>query len=114
MLLNICNFLQPGQGPTEPELRRLRVQLLLLRPLRRQQLAHRHRRRRARATCRSRSVLRNLDADATQNLAAGPGHWNDPDYLAPDQGMSAAQFQTQFSMWAMLAAPLMISDNMRR
>ena len=27
--------------------------------------------------------------------------------------MTAAQFQTQFSMWAMLAAPLMISDNMQ-
>jgi alpha-galactosidase len=59
------------------------------------------------------SVLRNMDADATSPLAAGPGHWNDPDYLGPDQGMTAAQFQTQFSMWAMLAAPLMISDNMQ-
>jgi alpha-galactosidase len=58
------------------------------------------------------SVLRNMDADATSPLAASPGHWNDPDYLGPDQGMSAAQFQTQFSMWAMLAAPLMISDNL--
>jgi alpha-galactosidase len=59
------------------------------------------------------AMLRNLDADATQPLAAGPGHWNDPDYLVPDEGMNAAQFQTQFSMWAMLAAPLMISDDMR-
>ena len=58
------------------------------------------------------AVLRNMDADATSPLAAGPGHWNDPDYLGPDQGMNAAQFQTQFSMWAMLAAPLMISDNL--
>jgi alpha-galactosidase len=57
-------------------------------------------------------VLRNLDADATEPLAAGPGHWNDPDYLGPDLGMTDAQFQTQFSMWAMLAAPLMISDNL--
>ncbi len=57
------------------------------------------------------SVLRNIDADATSPLAAGPGHWNDPDYLGPGQGMNTAQFQTQFSMWAMLAAPLMISDS---
>jgi alpha-galactosidase len=57
-------------------------------------------------------VLRNMDADATEPSAAGPGHWNDPDYLGPDRGMSAAQFQTQFSMWSMLAAPLMISDNL--
>jgi alpha-galactosidase len=57
-------------------------------------------------------VLRNMDADAAAPQAAGPGHWNDPDYLAPDQGMSATQFDSQFSMWAMLAAPLMISDNL--
>jgi alpha-galactosidase len=59
-------------------------------------------------------VLRNMDADAAEPRAAGPGHWNDPDYLAPDQGMSAAQFRTQLSMWAMLAAPLMISDDLTR
>ncbi|HEY7932685.1 MAG TPA: glycoside hydrolase family 27 protein [Solirubrobacteraceae bacterium] len=58
------------------------------------------------------TVLRNLDADATHPEAAGPGHWNDPDYLGPDQGMTEEQFQTQMSMWAMLAAPLMISDNL--
>ncbi|MGA2470101.1 MAG: glycoside hydrolase family 27 protein [Solirubrobacteraceae bacterium] len=57
------------------------------------------------------SVLRNLDADATEPSAAGPGHWNDPDYLGPDLGLTDAQFQTQFSMWAMLAAPLMVSGN---
>ena len=59
-------------------------------------------------------VLRNMDADAASPQAAGPGHWNDPDYLAPDQGMSATQFRTQFSMWSMLAAPLMISDNLTK
>jgi alpha-galactosidase len=53
-----------------------------------------------------------MDADATQNSVAGPGHWNDPDYLAPDQGMTSTQFQTQMSMWAILAAPFMFSDNM--
>ena len=58
------------------------------------------------------SVLRNLDADAAHPQAAGPGHWNDPDYLGPDQGLNTAQLQTQFSMWAMLAAPLMISDDL--
>jgi alpha-galactosidase len=59
-------------------------------------------------------VLRNMDADAAAPQAAGPGHWNDPDYLAPDQGMSASQFRSQLSMWAMLAAPLMISDDLTR
>ena len=50
----------------------------------------------------------------SQPQAAGPGHWNDPDYLAPDQGMSATQFRSQLSMWAMLAAPLMISDDLTK
>jgi alpha-galactosidase len=59
-------------------------------------------------------VLRNMDADAAAPQAAGPGHWNDPDYLAPDQGMSATQFRSQLSMWAMLAAPLMISDDLTK
>jgi len=59
-------------------------------------------------------VLRNMDADAAAPQAAGPGHWNDPDYLAPDQGMSAVQFRSQLSMWSMLAAPLMISDNLTK
>jgi alpha-galactosidase len=58
------------------------------------------------------SVVRNLDADATHPEAAGPGHWNDPDYLGPDLGLSDTQFQTQFSMWSMLAAPLMVSVNL--
>jgi alpha-galactosidase len=59
-------------------------------------------------------VLRNMDADAAQPQAAGPGHWNDPDYLGPDQGLSRAQFRSQMSMWAILAAPLMISDDLTR
>jgi alpha-galactosidase len=57
-------------------------------------------------------VIRNLDADAAHPEAAGPGHWNDPDYLAPDQGLDGAQFKAQLSMWAMVAAPLMVSDNL--
>lgn len=60
------------------------------------------------------TVLRNLDADATHPEAAGPGHWNDPDYLGPDQGMTDAQFRAQLSMWAMLAAPLMVSVDLTR
>jgi alpha-galactosidase len=59
------------------------------------------------------NVLRNLDADAAHPEVAGPGHWNDPDYLAPDQGLSDAQFQTQMSMWSMLAAPLMVSADLQ-
>ena len=59
------------------------------------------------------NVLRNLDSDATHPEAAGPGHWNDPDYLGPEMGMSSTEAQSQFSMWAMLAAPLIIGSDPR-
>ncbi|MBV9914858.1 MAG: glycoside hydrolase family 27 protein [Solirubrobacterales bacterium] len=55
------------------------------------------------------SVLRNLVLDAAHPRAAGGGHWNDPDYLVPEAGMSALEAQTQFTMWAMIAAPMMLS-----
>jgi alpha-galactosidase len=58
-------------------------------------------------------VLLNLDWDAIRPFAAGPGHWNDPDYLVPDEGMTPAEAQAQFSMWAILAAPLVLSDDVR-
>jgi alpha-galactosidase len=58
-------------------------------------------------------VLRNLDADAAHPEAAGPGHWNDPDYLGPELGMTPAEAQAQFTMWAMVAAPLIIGSDVR-
>ncbi|TMM07115.1 MAG: hypothetical protein E6G05_03310 [Actinobacteria bacterium] len=58
-------------------------------------------------------VLRNLDADAAHPEAAGPGHWNDPDYLGPELGMTSAQAQAQLSMWAILAAPLILGSDPR-
>ncbi|GIH20142.1 NPCBM/NEW2 domain-containing protein [Rugosimonospora africana] len=58
-------------------------------------------------------VLRNLDDDAKHPEAAGPGHWNDPDYLGPELGMTAAQAQAQFTMWSVLAAPLIVGSDVR-
>jgi alpha-galactosidase len=58
-------------------------------------------------------VLRNLDDDAAHPEAAGPGHWNDPDYLGPGLGMTDAEAQSQLSMWAMLAAPLILGSDPR-
>jgi alpha-galactosidase len=59
------------------------------------------------------NVLRNLDADAAHPGAAGPGQWNDPDYLGPELGMTAAEAQAQMSMWAMVAAPLILGSDPR-
>jgi alpha-galactosidase len=58
-------------------------------------------------------VLRNLDRDAAHPKAAGPGHWNDPDYLGPELGMTRTESQAQLSMWAMLAAPLILGSDPR-
>lgn len=67
-----------------------------------------------RGSIRFTNVLRNLDRDATHPEAAGPGHWNDPDYLGPGLGMTKAEAQAQFSMWAMVAAPLILGSDPRR
>jgi alpha-galactosidase len=59
------------------------------------------------------NVLRNLDHDAAEPTAAGPGHWNDPDYLGPELGMTSGQARAQFSMWAIVAAPLILGSDPR-
>ena len=41
---------------------------------------------------------------------AGPGHWNDPDMLEVGNGMSVNEDRAHFSLWCMMAAPL-ISGN---
>jgi alpha-galactosidase len=44
---------------------------------------------------------------------AGPGHWNDPDMLEVGNGkMSLAENRTHFSMWALLAAPLLAGNDL--
>jgi alpha-galactosidase len=60
------------------------------------------------------NVLRNLDRDADHSRAAGPGHWNDPDYLGPQLGMTRGEAQAQMTMWAMVAAPLILGSDPRR
>ncbi|XP_063830817.1 alpha-N-acetylgalactosaminidase [Ostrinia nubilalis] len=44
---------------------------------------------------------------------AGPGHWNDPDMLLIGNfGLSEDQAKTQMAVWAVLAAPLLISADL--
>ena len=44
---------------------------------------------------------------------AGPGHWNDPDMLEVGNGkLSLEENRTHFSMWAMLAAPLLAGNDL--
>ncbi len=44
---------------------------------------------------------------------AGPGHWNDPDMLEVGNGkLSLAENRTHFSLWAILAAPLLAGNDL--
>jgi len=45
---------------------------------------------------------------------AGPGHWNDPDMLEVGNGMSVAEDRSHFSLWCMLAAPLIAGNDLRK
>jgi len=43
---------------------------------------------------------------------AGPGHWNDPDMLEiGNGGMTATEYRSHFSLWAIMAAPLMAGND---
>jgi alpha-galactosidase len=45
---------------------------------------------------------------------AGPGHWNDPDMLeVGNGGMTDTEYRSHFSMWSIMAAPLLIGSDLR-
>ncbi|MGA9118433.1 MAG: glycoside hydrolase family 27 protein [Bacteroidota bacterium] len=44
---------------------------------------------------------------------AGPGHWNDPDMLEVGNGMSPNEDRSHFSLWCMMAAPLIAGNDLR-
>ncbi|MFI7385404.1 NPCBM/NEW2 domain-containing protein [Streptomyces sp. NPDC049813] len=45
---------------------------------------------------------------------AGPGHWNDPDMLeVGNGGMTETEYRTHFSMWSIMASPLLIGTDLR-
>jgi alpha-galactosidase len=58
-----------------------------------------------------------LDSIIDKNIPlaqyAGPGAWNDPDMLeVGNAGLTATEQRTQFSMWAEMAAPLLIGTKL--
>ncbi|WP_350274031.1 alpha-galactosidase [Kribbella sp. HUAS MG21] len=59
-------------------------------------------------------VLRNYDANARHPEVVRPGAFSDPDYLAPELGMSDEEFRTQLTLWAVAAAPLVIGSDIRK
>lgn len=71
-------------------------------------------------------ILDILEINAELDEYASPGGWNDPDMLvvglhgksgpSQDQGGSGAtntEYQSQMSLWSLMAAPLMISNDVR-
>jgi alpha-galactosidase len=58
------------------------------------------------------SVIANLKVNANLAAYAGPNGWNDPDMLEVDNGMSFLEDESHFTMWAMMAAPLLAGNDL--
>ena len=44
---------------------------------------------------------------------AGKGHWNDPDMLEVGNGMTVNEDRAHFTMWCMMASPLILGNDIR-
>lgn len=64
-------------------------------------------------TWKSLSVMSILDLQEGLRIHAGPDHWNDPDMMEVGNGMLASEDRAHFSMWCMLAAPLIAGNDLR-
>lgn len=59
-------------------------------------------------------VVHILDLQDGLESYAGPGHWNDPDMLeVGNGGMTVTEYRAHFSLWCLLAAPLMAGNDLR-
>ena len=64
--------------------------------------------------CCSNGVMDIVDLNADLYSYAGPGHWNDPDMLeVGNGGMTATEYRSHFSLWAVMAAPLIAGNDLR-
>jgi alpha-galactosidase len=60
-------------------------------------------------------ALKIADLNGKLYNAAGPGHWNDPDMLiAGMDGLTETQNRSFFSLWCMMASPLMAGNDVRK
>jgi alpha-galactosidase len=58
------------------------------------------------------SMLADFETTVALSSYAGPGAWNDPDLLQIGNGGSTTlEYQSEFSLWAELSAPLIASTN---
>jgi len=59
------------------------------------------------------SIMKILEGQDSLRKYAGPGHWNDPDMLEVGNGLPVNEDRAHFSMWAMIAAPLIAGNDLR-
>ncbi|HTS87803.1 MAG TPA: glycoside hydrolase family 27 protein [Gemmatimonadales bacterium] len=60
------------------------------------------------------SMLTNADRSSLHQAVAGPGGWNDPDMLeVGNGGMTDGEYRAHFSLWAVMAAPLIAGNDLR-
>jgi alpha-galactosidase len=64
-------------------------------------------------TWSSLGVLRILDLQLPLRKYAGPGHWNDMDMLEVGNGLGEAEDRAHFTLWSMLASPLIAGNDLR-
>jgi alpha-galactosidase len=60
------------------------------------------------------SMMENFSQQKDFAKYAGPGHWNDPDMLeVGNGGMTTEEYKTHFSLWCMVAAPLLAGNDIQ-
>jgi alpha-galactosidase len=60
------------------------------------------------------SMIKIFEQQKDLSKYAGPGHWNDPDMLEiGNGGMTNEEYKTHFSLWCMLAAPLLAGNDIQ-
>jgi len=64
--------------------------------------------------CCNNGVMAIVDENEPLYSRAGPGHWNDPDMLeVGNGGLTTTENRTHFSLWAIMAAPLIAGNDLR-
>jgi alpha-galactosidase len=65
-------------------------------------------------SCCELGMLNIVDLQVGLESFAGPGHWNDPDMLeVGNGGMTTPEYRAHFSLWCILAAPLIAGNDLR-
>jgi alpha-galactosidase len=60
------------------------------------------------------SMLKIFKQNVGLDRYATPGHWNDPDMLeVGNGGMTDVEYRSHFSLWSIMAAPLLIGTDLR-